>query len=264
MTLRRRSVFADRLLEFPDFTFLDGAEFARRGAWREFFARRVGPAFDGRVIFEIGCGDAALLTRVAIHHPTSAFVGIDWKCRALHTGAERIAAADVGNIALLHGRGQDIGRIFAEGELDEGWVFHPDPCDTPRELRNRLIAESFLVDLHRVLRSGGVLALKTDHPGYFQWVLGLFGVPEPKTFRPSVRARGLVSTDVPPPSRAAIDRFSVTAISTDFWNDDNVRSHTAARQFANESTAFERRFLKKRYPIYYIEAAPLCEMSNAE
>ena len=45
-TLRpgRRSAFADRLLEFPDFVFSDGREFARRGAWHGFFSRRLGGA----------------------------------------------------------------------------------------------------------------------------------------------------------------------------------------------------------------------------
>ena len=224
---RRRSVFADRLLDFRDFTFSDGAEFLRRGAWREFFASRIGGAFDGRVIFEIGCNDGALLGRVAARYPTTAFIGIDWKCRALHTAAERVAGAGLSNVALLHGRAQDIPRFFAGGELDEIWLFHPDPCDKPNELRNRLFAELFLLDAHRVLRDGGSLVLKTDHPDYYQAALEVSG--------------------------AVADQFNVPVASSDFWNDEGAQRATANRCFATESTFFETRYRKKRQPIHYLE-----------
>lgn len=225
--IRRRSVFADRLLAFREFVFSDGAEYERRGAWREFFSPRIGPTFDGRVIVEIGCNDASLLARVAARYPSTALIGIDWKCRALHTGAERIAAAGLRNVALLHGRGQDIGRIFAGEEVDEVWVFHPDPCDKPQELNNRLIAEPFLLEVDRVLRCGGELILKTDHGGYYQSALEA--------------------------SRTVAEHFELTANSSDFWNDEPIRSASAGRCFAGEATFFEARYRKKRLPIHYLE-----------
>ena len=225
--VRRRSVYADRLLAFPAFVFSEGAQFSRRGAWPEFFALRIGPTFDGRVVFEIGCNDAALLARVAARHPTTAFIGIDWKCRALHTAAERIAAQELRNVALLHGRAQDVQRIFAAREIDEVWVFHPEPCDKPRELANRLIAEPFLCDVHAVLRDGGSLVLKTDHPEYYQGSLDI--------------------------GRAVGDQFDLVASSADFWVDVPLHRGIAGRGFAGESSAFEDRYRRKRRPIYYLE-----------
>ena len=225
--IRRRSVFADRLLEFREFAFSDGAEFQHRGAWRDFFRSLIGQAFDGRVIFEIGCNDASLLARIAANHPTRAFIGIDWKCRPLYTAAERVAAAGLRNVALLHGRGQEVGRILADGEVDEIWVFHPDPCDKPQELRNRLVAEPFLMDVHRVLRDRGSLVLKTDHPEYYQWAVSV--------------------------SEGMSERFELTARSTDFWADELVQSAIGGRCYAGETTFFENRYRKKRRPIYFLE-----------
>lgn len=225
--VRRRSIYADRLLEFRDFTFSDGGEFQRRGLWRELFRPRIGDAFDGRVIFEIGCNDGALLARVAARYPMTAFIGIDWKCRALHTAAERVVGTGLKNVALLHGRAQDVRRHFADEELDEIWLFHPDPCDQPKELRNRLYAPSFLRDAHRVMREGASLVLKTDHPGYYQ-----------------------AAIDV---SRAVADQFDALVASSDFWSDDNAQRATAHRCFASESTFFENRYRKKRRPIHYLE-----------
>lgn len=225
--VRRRSVFADRLLEFREFTFSDGAEFQRRGAWCEFFRLRIGGSFNGRVIFEIGCNDGALLARVAARHPTIAFIGIDWKCRALYSAAERIAGTELRNVALLHGRAQDISRFFADDELDEIWLFHPDPCDKPNELRNRLFANPFLLDALRVLRAGASLILKTDHPAYYQAAFDVSG--------------------------NVADHYNVSVSSSDFWNDPDVQHATASRYFASESTFFETRYRKKRQPIHYLE-----------
>jgi tRNA G46 methylase TrmB len=248
-----RSIYAHKLLEFPDVALVDQAAFQHRGRWSDFFRQRIGPTFNGRVVFEIGCSDAAYLARLAAKHPHTAFVGLDWKYKALYDGAQRIAGLDIRNVALLRGRGQDVSKIFAEREIDEVWVFHPDPCDRPVELKTRLIAEPFLTDLHPVLRDyTSTLCLKTDHPGYYQWVLGLFGLPQPDWFL--VQSRDLMrAQDIPKPNEAVRRRFNVTAYSANFWNDPDALAHTSDRLFAEETTAFESRFIRKRRPIYYFE-----------
>jgi tRNA (guanine-N7-)-methyltransferase len=225
--VRRRSKFADRLLEYPEFVFSEGREFAQRGQWRDFFARRRKDPFAGPLIFEIGCNDAALLANVAARHPDAGFVGIDWKCRALHTAAARIAEAGLRNVSLLNGRAQDIARIFASGELDEIWLFHPDPCDGPRERGNRLFSASFLIDAAETLHHrSSLLILKTDHREYYQ-------------------------SSVQMAETAA--QFAVTAHSEDYWADELILAHTACRSFFGEVTSFENRFRRKRKPIYYLE-----------
>src|SRR3954447_17552568 len=183
----RRSVYADHLAEFPDVAFADDAVYQHRGVWRDFFRERIGPGFTGQVVFEIGCADASFLTTVAAKHPGVGFVGLDWKCKSLFLGAERVTQRNLRNVALLGGRAQELTRLFADVELDEIWVFHPDPCDRPVELKNRLMSEPFLVNAHRVLRTtgpGARLCLKTDHPGYYQWTLALLGLQEPEWFQP--------------------------------------------------------------------------------
>jgi len=258
----RRSAYAERLRGFPDVAFADDAAFSRRGEWDDVFQRRIGPAFDGRVIFEVGCADAAYLAKLAAKFPRTAFVGLDWKCKSIYDGARNVTAMGLRNVALLHGRAQDVRRIFADGEIDEVWVFHPEPCDRPAELKNRLIAEPFLTDVHAVLRDGAsTLSLKTDHPGYYQWMLGLFGLLEPTWFRgaggpgtPRVQVSDLMPPAAGPAANEAIlQRFTVLANSPDFWNDPAALAHASARPFAGEATSFESRFLKKRLPIYYLE-----------
>lgn len=261
-----RSIYAGKLREYPEFAFSETAVFDRCGRWNEFFRQRIGPSFDGRIVLEIGCADAAYLSGLAPKHPRTAFIGLDWKCKAVYDGARRVAELGLQNVALLRARGQDIRRIFAQNEVDEIWVFHPDPCDKPAELKNRLIGEPFMDHVHHILDDGdSVLALKTDHPGYYQWVLALFSLAEPEWFHapderssraqtPRTRTRDLVRrSDLPPPSRAIRRQFTVTVNSADYWHDPVAQQRTSQRIFTAEPTLFERRFIRKRLPIYYME-----------
>lgn len=274
----RRSVFADRLSEHAAFAAGDDAVFARRGRWADYFRERIGEIFGGQIVLEIGCFDGDLLCRMAAKHPAMAFIGLDWKAKSIFDAAERVAAQGLRNVALLRCRGQEIGRIFAPGELDEILLFHPDPCATPAERQNRLFSPPFLIAAHDVLRDAtSTLTLKTDHPGYYAWALALFGHDEPPHFiaardlaaadlsqadrllgEPRVRASDLLAApDRPPADQNLIGRFETTVASSDVWNDPAAQIHVAGRVFANERTYFERRFLQKRQPIYYLQLRKL-------
>ena len=270
MNKPHRTELAGRLRAFHGMVFVDDEAHLHRGRWRDLFRGRLGDRFGGRIIFEIGCSDADFLARIAMKHPQVGFIGLDWKYKSLHAGAERIVQSGLSNVILLRGRAQDIGAIFAAGELDEVWLFHPDPCDKPRELRNRLISERFLLDVHPVLKpASSRLCLKTDHVGYYQWVLALLGLPAPPHLAsardgspgsaasaPRVRKRDLMAPiDLPPASAIVRAKFGVAANTPDFWNDRSTLHHTRERFFANEKTCFEDRFVRKRLPIYYIELA---------
>lgn len=254
----RRSIFADRLAEHAAFASGDDAVFARRGGWRSFFSSRVGPAFSGKLIVEIGCSDAASLVSMAAKHPADGFVGLDWKAKQVFVGAERVASLGLKNVALLRARAQDLPRIFADGEIDEMLIFHPEPCDRPEELANRLFDEAFLAAIQPTLSEQALVTVKTDHVGYYQWMLALFGISRPDftkiALTTKLRTRDLVADDALPPASEPLRRlYKITMRSHDFWNDPAVLDATAGRCFAGEVTMFEQRFLKKRQPIFFFE-----------
>lgn len=246
------AILAPSPIDVPDVLLSQDLATQNHARWREVFARRIGPRFDGQLIFEIGCFDADFLGRVATRHPHTGFVGVDWKQRTLVEGADRIRSSGVANAILVKGRAQNISHIFGRHELNELWLFHPEPCDKPRELKNRLFNESFLTDVHDCLCPGGLIALKTDHAGYFQWALALMGLPAPAWRR--VHTRELRSIDqLPQRSTSLCERFDVTCASADFANDPDAKAHTSARRFSGEQTGFEKRFANKGWPIYFME-----------
>jgi tRNA (guanine-N(7)-)-methyltransferase len=235
-----RSRYATRMAEFPDIVLPWVTAFTQRGRWEELFRNRIGPAFTGRIILEIGCSDAQYLVRIAARHPDTAFVGIDWKCKAIYDGARRIQASDAGNVVLLHARGHELMKLFSPAELDEIWIFHPDPCDKEAELKNRLISNTFLLQTDAVLKDrSSLVALKTDHRDYYQSVLHLF--------------RSASAEQQAAACPQAADRFQVAMSSTDYWHDPIAISHAENLFFAKTTTPFEARYIRKHLPIYYIE-----------
>jgi tRNA (guanine-N7-)-methyltransferase len=228
--LMPRSNFAHRLVEYPDLIFPDEHAFSHRSHWHDFFEKRIGPTFNNQVIFEIGCNDAAFLATIAQKHPNTAFIGLDWKVKAIYDAAVRVSELELKNVALLRVRAQDIARIFGPDELDEIWIFHPDPCDREVELKNRLIAEPFLLNSQHVLRNGSSrICLKTDHAEYYEWTL--------KVLRGS----------------AVRDAFQVAVRSSNYWTDEHALRETSTRLFSGTTTTFEDRFRRKKQPIFYVE-----------
>jgi tRNA (guanine-N7-)-methyltransferase len=256
--MKRRSVFADKLKEFESFAFGDESTTSHRGNWRSHFRERKdnSPPLAGGVggggerkdeglrikdesissfiphpsslLLEIGCYDAQFLARIAAKHPNTNFIGLDWKARPLYLGAQQIADQQLSNLSLLRARAQDLTAIFADGELDEIWLLHPEPCDRENERANRLMSEPFLFDVHRLLSRGGRLVLKTDHREYFESTLALSRSP------------------------AIAKRFAIEFDSSDFWNDADLQRATPHLRLAGERTFYESRFVRKKQPIYFV------------
>ncbi|MBI3544107.1 MAG: hypothetical protein HY075_12625 [Deltaproteobacteria bacterium] len=257
--------YAQRIGEFASFVFNE-PDIDRAGKWRDFFVARAG-ADPRRLICEVGCSNAFFLGDIAARNQNTGFVGIDWKFKIVYKGARRVESLGLKNVALLRCHAQLLTRIFGEGEVDELWVFFPDPWAKKPQLKHRLLQESFLGAAHRVLKPGGRLYVKTDHPGYFQWLLALFGaeqppLPEYSARNPAVRSysarqvkvRRLEDDNLPPPSDVVRRAFALERYSTDYWGGSFVEP---AAMFAGAKTLFEETFVKEGLPIYYLELARL-------
>ena len=227
------------------------------GGWTDWFANRIGPRFDGRVYCEVGCADGELLCAVAAVTPTAGFVGVDWAFKSIHTAAERASRAGVANVGFVRGRGQDLAGGFARAELTGLWVFHPDPVDRA----GRLVGEPFLLSVHPLLKVGGTVAIKTDHPGYYQSIRSMLGRPSPSWFAddagrigpaPRVRRRDVeLPATLPPFSPEVARRFVTTADVADYWRDPTAAAE--GQPYAGRATPFEARYRAKRLPIYFVE-----------
>ena len=230
--------------------------------WKKLFAERMEKPPVGLTL-EIGCSNAEFLCAVARNNPETAFVGIDWKFKVVYKGAKRIHRDGLKNAMLVRGTAHDLSKVFGEAELDEIWIFFPDPWAKKGQLKKRLMQEQFLLDAHKALKPHGRIFFKTDHPGYFQWVLALFGEPEPelpeysatapteKSMRSrQIKVRRLEKEYLPAANAPIRAAFNLDRYSTDYWGDAKARTVTP---FSETPTLFESLFVKDGLPIYYFE-----------
>ncbi len=223
-----RSRHASRVADFPGVLFDHSSAARNRGKWGAHFHGRAGAGFAGQIVLEVGCFDAAFLSEIAIAHPLVGFIGIDWKFKPLVDAAERLVASGPTNLAMIRGRAQDLPAMFAPGEVDQIWVFHPEPCEEPKQRPNRLLSLAFFDQARLLLSQNGKLIIKTDHAEYADSTLALL--------------RGELAS-----------HWTIEFTSDDFWSDAKALERADARHFGRRRTFYETRYLKRREAICYIE-----------
>lgn len=123
---------------------------------------------------EVGSGKGLFLSRAAVGTPHVDFVGLEIAQKYARFSAARLAKLGVRNAVIIHG---DAQRFFAEWLLPESvqavHVYFPDPWWKKRHKKRRVMKETFLQDVERVLQPQGRLHFWTDVAEYFQTALEL-------------------------------------------------------------------------------------------
>lgn len=123
---------------------------------------------------EVGSGKGLFLRKAAEANPQLDFVGLEVAQKYARFSAAGLAKLGLRNAVVIHG---DALRFFAEWLPDESiqavHVYFPDPWWKKRHKKRRVMKESFLRDVERVLQRGGRLHFWTDVEEYFQTTLQL-------------------------------------------------------------------------------------------
>jgi tRNA (guanine-N7-)-methyltransferase len=161
--------FADysRFKNCFSFAFTELAKgFPLKGKWNaEFFANK------HPLVVELGCGKGEYSVGLARHNAGKNFVGVDVKGNRMWTGAKQALDEGLGNVAFLRTRIDFIESCFAEDEADEIWITFPDPQPQKTRARKRLTHPLFLGRYRKFLRKGGLIHLKTDSTGLYEFTL---------------------------------------------------------------------------------------------
>lgn len=137
-----------------------------KGLWaKEFFKN------DKPIVIELACGKGEYSVNLARKFPEKNFIGIDYKGNRLWVGAKMAIDEDLNNVGFLRIQIQNIMDYFEVGEIDEIWLTFPDPqAQSPLE-RKRLTNSMFLGKYKTVLKSDGLMHLKTDNDGFYEYTL---------------------------------------------------------------------------------------------
>ena len=134
-------------------------------------------ALFGRVApleIEVGSGKGLFLRSAAAARPDADFLGIEVARKYAQFAAAALAKAGLRNAIVVNA---DALRIFHElipdSSLAAVHVYFPDPWWKKRHKKRRVMRESFLRDVERTLRPGGLLHFWTDVEKYFHTTLEL-------------------------------------------------------------------------------------------
>lgn len=134
------------------------------GKWKEVFFKN-----DNPIVLELGCGKGEYTIGLAEKYPSKNFIGIDIKGNRIWRGAKTADEKKLPNVAFLRTRIEFIESFFCAGEVNEIWITFPDPQpQKPRE-RKRLTSLRFLNRYKNFLAPGGIVHLKTDNRGFFEY-----------------------------------------------------------------------------------------------
>lgn len=137
-----------------------------RGRWHEEFFQNNHP-----ITLEVGCGKGEYTVGLAARYPARNFLGLDIKGERIWRGSKRAEALGLRNVGFVRTRALDLLQHFAPGELAEIWITFPDPRPRDRDIKRRLTSPRFLNLYQGLLRPGGLVHLKTDNEGLFDYTL---------------------------------------------------------------------------------------------
>ena len=161
---------------------------------------------------ELGCGDGSFTLQYALAHPDRNIVALERLLGRITKLDRKGHRAGLKNLRLLRAEAAYVLEyLLPPGTLDAIHVYFLDPWPKKRHHKNRLISEPFPPLAKRLLKTEGVVYLRTDNVEYFEQMLEVFD-----------GAAGFECTETPEPLKA---------LATDFeqeFNEQGIPTNHAA------------------------------------
>lgn len=150
-----------------------------RGTWRTRFADAgtatpqssdSSPSPRRLLHVELGCSAGHVSVEWAARNPSDAYIGIDWKFKIIYWAAEKVVKRGLKNLLFFRAHGDRLHYMFGEGEVDRLYLYFPDPWPKKAQMKNRTFTAEWLRNIYPILAKDGIFHIKTDHPGYFDWM----------------------------------------------------------------------------------------------
>jgi tRNA (guanine-N7-)-methyltransferase len=139
-----------------------------RGKWREKYFLNEDP-----ITIELACGAGEYTLALAALFPNGNFIGVDIKGSRIWKGAKKALQHQIDRVAFLRTRIEFIDLFFDEDEVDEIWITFPDPFPKEKRATKRLTSPGFLDRYHRIVKTGGIIHLKTDNRLLYEYSLAV-------------------------------------------------------------------------------------------
>lgn len=180
--------------------------------WKEVFGN------DHPVEMEIGMGKGTFLKQQAMAHPEINYCGIEYVRWFWRYASDRLRRHKCDNARTVRAEANFFINEFVPDEsISVLHIYFPDPWPKKRHHKRRLIQESFVPKVMRILAPSGRLQVVTDHQGYWE-----------ENIEPTVRNSPLTVIDYNRPGSAGEGEYV--------------------------GTNFERKYAREGRPFYAIAA----------
>jgi len=123
------------------------------------------------VEMEIGMGKGTFITEAAKAHPDINYFGIEWANWFWKYASDRLRRNGCLNARTIRNDAVFFVKEYVPADsLSVLHVYFPDPWPKTRHNKRRLIQESFMREIERILIPGGRLQVVTDHKDYFEQI----------------------------------------------------------------------------------------------
>ena len=137
-----------------------------KGNWNElYFQNR------NEIVLELACGRGEYTVGLAREFPERNFIGVDIKGSRIWKGSSIAIDERLDNVAFLRIHIQNLENFFADNEIAEIWIVHPDPRPKISDRHRRLTNPRFLEIYKKLVTPGGIIRLKTDNTGFYEYSL---------------------------------------------------------------------------------------------
>jgi tRNA (guanine-N7-)-methyltransferase len=149
---------------YPDFNL----EFDLKNNWKTDYFQN-----DHPLIIELGCGKGEYSVNLGLQNPHKNFIGMDIKGARMWRGCKMVEKMGLQNVAFIRSRIEYIEYFFGKDEVDEIWITFPDPQPQSNRKRKRLTSPLFLNRYVKFLKPDGIIHLKTDNEGLYNYTLDI-------------------------------------------------------------------------------------------
>jgi tRNA (guanine-N7-)-methyltransferase len=139
-----------------------------KGKWREDVFKT---ASDAPLDLEIGTGIGYYFHHHTLANPGRSLVGLEIRYKPLIQAIRRVVKSGATNSRMARYAGQNVADLFAEGELNDVIIHHPEPWSRPRKTKHRLCNRNLFNTLYKLQKPGSKIEFKTDSRMYFLWAM---------------------------------------------------------------------------------------------
>ncbi|MEQ8474890.1 tRNA (guanosine(46)-N7)-methyltransferase TrmB [Fulvivirga sp.] len=126
---------------------------------------------DNPITLELACGRGEYTIGLGRLFPNNNHIGIDIKGDRIWKGSAIAEEEGLENVAFLRTHLLELNNFFEPGEVNEIWITFPDPRPRDRDEKRRVTHSRFLDIYKSIISKNGIVRLKTDNTGLFDYTL---------------------------------------------------------------------------------------------